>query len=471
MTGNFAANELDAVFGVGSTGTTPETRAATSSQAFVRSQLQLAFASTEAKGRIFKASEALDIFGWQALRSVGLDGYFPLLTTSREPATTLQARRDALGLTPDAVARNSGLTVAALNRAESIGERSPMRVLEAIAQTLALDERRLGFEPNARGDANLGVRLREMSGQGDVAGFTQATVLQLTEAAWVISRQHELKSKVANHDAQLIPLPRHDSRFGYPAYETGYDLARKTRALLQLDDLEPIGSVRQIIEDQFGIPLVQEQINQRFAGATLANGHARGIAINEQGLNQNVWVRRMTLCHELGHLLWDPSANLQNIKVDEYSELQQNERDAKRDPAEIRANAFAIAFLVPPGAVREIARVEGNIQQVVARVMQTFGISVTAARYHVGNVLGQPVPYDWTVAHLEPDQQWTVSENLMIDFFPVVGTPLSRRGRFAWYVAKVYADGGISLDTAASYLKASSDGLSERLERVLELWA
>jgi Zn-dependent peptidase ImmA (M78 family) len=401
---------------------------------------------------------------------VGREESAPLLQGSQEPSRTLRKRRTELGLESDVVSRKAGITQEQLVLAEIAGNVSPIRILESLGQTLALDERRLGFQPNAGADNELGVRLREMSGQGDTGGFSHATVLQLAEGAWVVSRQHELQTQLAVHRADAVPLPEHDDQYWYPAYEIGYQLARRTRAMLQLNDTQPIDSVREVIERRFGIPLIQEQINQHFAGATIANGNDRGIIVNEQGANRNVWVRRMTLCHELGHLLWDPDENLDRVRVDEYDHVEQNERYVKRDPAEMRANAFAIAFLAPPAGVDEIAKQASTPQEAVINVMEHFGISATAARYHLGNVSGTTVSPDWHATQIEPDQKWVVSENLTVDFFPIPETPLSRRGMFAWYVAKLCVVGAISLDTAATYLKAPVQDLRSRLDLVLELF-
>lgn len=407
--------------------------------------------------------------GWEVLRKVGQDETAPLLRSSVEPARTLRNRRIELGLRRNALARYAKVDENELIASETPGRRTSVRVLENLAQALALDERRLGFEPNAGADGELGVRLREIANQGDAHYFSAATVLQLTEAAWVVSRQRELQSLLGAELAEAIPLPKFDNRYSYPVYNIGYQLALRTRSILHLDDEQPISSVREVVERRFGIPLVQEKINQRFAGATIANGNTRGIVINEEGSNKNVWVRRMTLCHELGHLLWDPDEKLESVRVDAYEEVEQNERTVKRDPAEIRANAFAIAFLVPPNAVARIARSLSSPVEAIVTVMQKYGISATAARNHVGNSTGQNLPIDLQIPRIDPDQSWEVAENLTVDYFPITETPLSRRGLFAWYVAKLHASKAISLDTAATYLKAPVAGLEGHLHGVLDL--
>jgi len=466
---HFSEEELDLVFGEGSRGIALRERAETATVKFVRSQLQLAHASPEATGRILTAVEALKIFGWETLRKVGLERSATLLKSHQEPAYTLRARREQLGLSVDDVARRIRISSEEIELIETPKTRTSIRTLERLAQALALDERTLGFKPNADASVQLGVRLRQLADHADMAGFSSATVLQLAEAAWVIDREYELK------EALGLPIekrPRPDNRFAHPAYEIGYGLARITRRqFLGLDDDQPIESMRGVVQDAFGIPLIQEGMNPQLAGATLANGTRRGILVNECGLNSNVWVRRMTMGHELGHLLWDSDQQLQQVCVDRYAELDQNEQNSQRDPAEIRANAFAIAFLAPPEGVRAIADRIGNIADALTEVIRVYGISPTAARYHFTNVTGKQFPGNSWLPHLEPDAHWVGAENLTIDFFPLEDTPLSRRGRFADYVARLHELNAISDDTAATYLRIDAEQVCQAMPRIRALFA
>lgn len=469
MTTQYAKTDLDAVFGLASSGHTPEERARTSTTVFVRSQLQLAFDSPNAKGRRLSAQEALRTFGWEILRKVGEEQSAPLLRSFQEPARTLKSRRNELGLTLRTVARQARVPEQEVLNSETPGRLTSIQTLERVAQILALDERRLGFEPNAGADDQLGVRLRQLTHEEEEHHFSPATVMHLTEAAWVVSRQHEFQNLVRCDLPDVVPVPPFDDRYSYPVYNIGYQLALRTRSMLHLKEDEPISSVREIVERRFRIPLVQEKIHQRFAGATIANGDTRGIVINEEGANKNVWVRRMTLSHELGHLLWDPDEKLESIRVDAYEELEENERATKRDPAEIRANAFAIAFLAPPTAVLRIADSSPSLAEAIVTVMKRYGISATAARNHVANATGSSLPNDLQIPWIEPDQSWEVAENLTVDYFPIADTPISRRGMFAWYVAKLHANRLISLDTAASYLRAPQASLETHLKQIREL--
>ncbi|MDR7270673.1 Zn-dependent peptidase ImmA (M78 family)/transcriptional regulator with XRE-family HTH domain [Pelomonas saccharophila] len=462
MTTNINPSELDLVFGADTSGDSPESRARTSSARFVRSQIQLAPYSQGATGRILSARESLRTFGWHALKQAVIEGSAPLVSSSKEPAATIRSRREELGLSIKQLADRAHITADELEKIETPGTKTSFRTLEFLAQALALNEQVLGLVPNAGRDSNLGVRLREMATAKDIHGFTGATVLQLSEAAWVVARQAALQDILQGTLAvRRVRLPRHDPSFGYPAWEIGYSLARKTRQLLGLTEDEPIDSVRKVIEDDFGLPLIQLRMDQRFAGATMANGGARGIVINETGMNSNVWVRRMTMCHELGHLLWDPDAQLQRVTVDAYADLEMSDRDARRDPPEIRANAFAVAFLAPPSAVQTIAKKHSDPLTIVAEVMETFGISATAAKHHVRNVAKRDAFGGWQDNLPEPEDHWIAMENLTLDFFPIDKVPLSRRGKFAWCVAKSSQIGEITTDSAASWLAVRPGDVTE----------
>lgn len=469
----FTTSELELVFGSNSCGDSPEDRALSSNAKFVRSQIQLAPYTDGATGRVLSAREALRSFGWERLRQATIEGSSPLVVSPKEPAATIQKRRNELGLSEERLAKKVGISVRVLQQAETVGTKTPYRILESLAQVLALDEKTLGLVPNAGRDANLGVRLREMANSGDIAGFTENTVLQLTEAAWIIARQASIQALLKDNALTCrFKMPKHDASFGYPAYETGYRLAKKARDLLELDAEEPIESVRKIIEDDFGLPLVQLQMDQRFAGATMANGSVRGIVVNESGMNSNVWVRRMTLCHELGHLLWDPDDHLQRVTVDAYAELEKSDRDARRDPPEIRANAFAIAFLAPPSAVLRIAQKYSDPATIVGEVMTTFGISSTAAKHHVKNITKLDTFRNCHGHYPEPEDHWLALENLAMDYFPISETPLSRRGKFAWCVAKAFEAEEISLDSAAAWLAAPPDFVTpDALQQIISLRA
>jgi Zn-dependent peptidase ImmA (M78 family) len=311
-----------------------------------------------------------------------------------------------------------------------------------------------------------------MGFQRDTNRFSPSDVLALTEAAWVISKQLSLLRHLSlvsgGSNAKLFRPKLHqftgDKNYDYPAYERGYVLAHRTRDLLGISETSAIPSLKSLIENELEVPLVQQTLSPKFAGATISNGQDRGIVVNELGLNANVWIRRMTVAHELGHLLWDPDEKLDQLKVDEYEDL---ETSTRTDPVEIRANAFAVSFLAPPLGVKRIYETHRSPDETVRQVMQTYGISMTAAKHHVGNVIRQTL--DALHDAPQPTDEWVAAENLAVDYFPLRTTPISRRGGFAFAVSASYERNFISLDTAATLLRTTTPELSASAKAIIEL--
>ena len=237
--------------------------------------------------------------------------------------------------------------------------------------------------------------------------------------------------------------------------------------MLNIGETEPIPSMKWLVENSLGIPVVQEQLADRFAGATVANGRDRGIVINERGQNANVWVRRMTVAHELCHLLWDPDASLDRLRVDRYDDLQ-IDYDRPRDLVEIRANAFAISFLAPPQAIENMAKANLNTTEIVRQVMTTYGVSATAATYHVSNIVRRDVTGVTARELPPPSDEWIAAENMTVDWFPLKETPISRRGRFAYLVVRAFRKGLISGDTAAVYLRSTEEAFRRHQATILK---
>lgn len=456
------ATLLARVFGAESTGATPEARALSSQREFVRGQTMLAEASPEARGRRLSAPEALKIFGFELLRRAVEDGQVALVGDRTEPATTLRKRREDLRFTPERFARLVGLKASEINRAESPGAVSPIRLLELLAPYLAIDERYLGYKPGVSADANLGVRFRRLAHSDETpSGLSPAAVGALAEAAWVIARQGSLAEDIGEHLSETRLKFAPDPYYGRPPYLTGYKLAVRARNLLGLSLEEPILNLRKLIEDELRIPLVETELGNSLAGATIANGDHRGIVVNIQGRNDNVWVRRMTLAHELGHLLWDPVQKLESLMVDSYDDVE-GVPDRPQDPVEVRANAFAVALLAPPSVVEHIVRSVNDPWIAIAEISERFGISITASRSHVQNLCRFQAPPSGRRPLPGPSDEWKAREDYTNDFFPLPNTPISRRGRFAWTVVRALEQRMISLDTAATLLKTDAATLDRR---------
>jgi hypothetical protein len=176
----------------------------------------------------------------------------------------------------------------------------------------------------------------------------------------------------------------------------------------------------------------------------------------------------MTLAHELGHLLWDPTQRLDRLMIDRYDEIE-GVGSLPRDPAEIRANAFAIAFLAPPAEIERTVSKTTDLVAAIETITDRFGISVTAARAHVGNICRIRVPTTINRRLPDPSTEWRVREDYTNDYFPLASTPISRRGRFAWVVLRALEERVVSLDTSATLLNASLEEIEARKSSVLNI--
>ncbi|PAX09012.1 ImmA/IrrE family metallo-endopeptidase [Sphingomonas lenta] len=416
------------------------------------------------------ATQVLRSFGYEALRAIAEDGAFQITSAREEPARTLLARREQLGLDHRQVARAADLTPAKVAKAETPGQVTPIRELQRLGQTLALDEQVLGFIPGAGGDEELGVRLRTLSrNREDAPVLSVNLVLQLAEAAWVIARERELAELLG--DVPEVYLGEEwDDDYYAPVFEKGYRLAERTRSELGLPEHEPVRSLREILR-RLDIPLIQVEMGATFAGATVSNGASRGVIVNTQGANQNVWVRRMTAAHELGHILWDPPSRLGRVRVDTFDEIQQ----LSGDQVETRANAFAIAFLAPPRAVERLYDELSDYATMIAVLMDRFGLSFTAARLHLANVIKNRRGVVLNLQNVKggkmprPSEDWQIREDWTNDFYPVATVPITRRGTFGARVARAVRERLLTLDIAAEWLRSRPDDISGKIEELVSL--
>lgn len=393
---------------------------------------------------------------------------------SMEP--TIRSRIDQLGLTDDAVARESGLAPEVVERAGHRSVDNETGHLERIGFILGLDELRLGYRPTGEADAGLAVRLKTLrhpTATGSV-GLSPTAVLKFAHSASVIRTQHRLQRWLGMRDGVGWFEPTDDYGNSIsPAYIVGYELAEHARQRLNLGD-RPIASMRDLVEKTFGIPVIQARLPERIAGATIAvsddqHGEVRGIVLNTDGANSNVWVRRATLAHELGHLLFDPIQHLEHVRVDTYQANEVDPQVTATDYVEQRANAFAIAFLAPLDAVRNVV-MAGRRTDPVREVMETFGISHTAARYHVRNSCYglYELPDDRTLDAVPSDEQ-RAAEDSTLDYFPIPTTPDIRRGRFSEVVISCYDKRYLSDHSAAQYMYCSKSDFRDKLEAIRDL--
>ena len=227
--------------------------------------------------------------------------------------------------------------------------------LERVAFKLGLDEAQIAYQELV-GDTAIGARLKEMRSDNESTKLSPRSVLTFAEAASVIRAQHRLMKSLEVSSAQRNEFEP-DGYYGSlenPAWRVGQELSERARKILGLG-LDPVKSMRKLVEDTLRIPLIQVELSQKtIAGATISvtDGDEtwRGIVLNLKGDNENALVRRATIAHEIAHLLFDPEEYLNKVRVDTYKGL---ESDPSRIPfvadnenyrVEQRANSFRDQF-------------------------------------------------------------------------------------------------------------------------------
>ncbi|MBV9859321.1 MAG: ImmA/IrrE family metallo-endopeptidase [Alphaproteobacteria bacterium] len=431
--------------------------------------------------------EVAEAFGTASLAKIVEDGGLSIVRSPDEPARTLKAQRNTLGLTVEEVARECGIPKPAVVAAETAGKLNPVRTLERLAQQVGLNEHRIGLGQELGDARELGARLkRRLSRPGrsstrrrdpqDEAGaaLTPITVLRLAEAAWVIARQAELE-ELLPIELRVEPMakPRTEPLFPGAAWRQGYELAGRARDLFGLDGEEPIPSLRSLLDERNGIPLLALLMNENVAGATLANGRHRGIVVNSSGLNENVWIRRTTAAHELCHFLWDLDENLDRLRVDTYEDVlavASRSSSSGVDRIEQRANAFAVEFLAPRRGIVRLVQSAVTREEALSLISQNYGISISAASNHLDNSNhGNPKLYGEAHLSIQPSDEWRASEDFGLDFFPMRSCPYARRGRFAQLAARAVGAGRLTADSGALLLAVPIEEFQKGFDGLREL--
>lgn len=441
---------------------------------FVRGKFELARyePGSAATGRRLTMHEVLEAYGEKVLPEIDEHLSAVLLRSVDAIEIALRTQREQLGVTREQLASATNISTEVVKQAETFPDGVAIRDLEHLAFVLGLDPARISSHERAGADPELGVRLRVLTCDRPTPAETRLspqTVLRFSEAASIIVEQGRLQD--------WLGKPREADRFepspnyGPPAWRQGYKLAAHARKQLGVG-LEPIRSMRELVEDRLGIPIVQVELPPAIAGATISVSNRRGIVLNTVGANTNVWIRRTTLAHELAHLLFDPEARLASVRVDSYEEMQRNteETATSQEDVEQRANAFAVEFLAPRESVRQLSDVTAVTAGSMQSVMSEFGIGRAAARYHVRNAwYGQAeLPPEYSIGVTPTDEQ-KAAEDFTQDFFPIRKTPVQRRGRFAMLVAEAAVSGLITADTSAQYLGCSEEEFEKALPYLLDL--
>jgi transcriptional regulator with XRE-family HTH domain len=292
-------------------------------------------------------------------------------------ASQLRALREQAGLSTEQLAAQVGVDAGVLRDAEAGGATpSPAVLIQcALLAGLELDEFLRGASVQAPSIALL--RIASEAGPDALRALRadrvprfcgellhRARMVQTIEKACAISR------------ARLPTVARGpETAWQHPAEED----ARRARAALGVPD-GPIHSVRALLE-RHGVLIVwsEDEIpDDTLDGVSLVQPVAAVLANLRHGREKYVHTR-MTLAHELGHLLFD---HLRKGIALMYSpsNLRASPSLAGVEDIERAANAFAACFLAPAHLIqREVGALDPASEDAVVAVGRGFGVGRTVA--------------------------------------------------------------------------------------------
>lgn len=132
-----------------------------------------------------------------------------------------------------------------------------------------------------------------------------------------------------------------------------------------------------LVEDVFGADVAVVDLGADFDGLAASSDTAKLIVL---ATSQIPGRQRFTLAHELGHLLAGDDHGV-HLDQDVFDRAQQKE------PSELRANAFAAAFLMPEGILRERTGRHGLTEAGFAELACDLRVSPATLAYRLLNLL------------------------------------------------------------------------------------
>lgn len=282
----------------------------------------------------------------------------------QELARRLRAAREASRLTQDEVAAYLGVSRSTIAQIE-LGNRAVTSLeLDKLAYLYGRDIRAFLADEFRPEDVLVALFRR----QPDMAGNTQ--VLSAVRHSLAAGREITSLERLLGVDVALTALPAYPLRVPrtkWEAIQQAERVAAEERRRLGLGDA-PLPSVAELLEGQ-GVRTAKAALPDDVSGLTVADSDVGVlVVVNEAHAPSR---QRFSLAHEYCHVLLDR---------DEKGTIS---RTSQRDTLpEVRANAFAAAFLMPPmgviGFLQGLAK--GKPSRLKAEVFDEEEVLVAQAR-------------------------------------------------------------------------------------------
>ncbi len=420
------------------------------------------------------------------MKAIEIRADMSTVVTQQELGQRLRQARLACGLTQEAVARRIGLSRPAIAQIEG-GNRSVSSLeLDRLAYLYGRDMGEF-FAEDFGEDASVVALFRHQPDLEDAEALRDALnrVLEL-------SRETVNLEELLGVERAAGLLPSYDEeapRQPWEAAAQGQWAAEAERRRLGLGE-GPVPDVADVLEWQ-GIRTAQIALPEDVSGVTLCDAkHGVFCVVNSRLPRHSVLRRRFSLAHEYCHALWDRSRGGAVSREGDRGTL-----------VEVRANAFAAAFLMPEAGVRafvarlgkgtgvprrmevydgaETKRVEGRFRRRdrewqlddVVVLADHYGVSRLAALYRLKNLgLLKGSRFDALLQQEEAGMGRDIEALLGLQESGRWATRVDFRRRFLRLAAEAYRQGEITLAKLrelTAMVKLSADDFA-RLVRILD---
>ena len=263
------------------------------------------------------------------------------MLTQRELGQRLKSAREAIGLTQQQVADQVELTRVAISQIES-GHRTISSIeLMHLSRLYGRDMASFLEEKSVEKDA-LAVLFHA---HPDLVQ-NHISYNSLRDAIELLREYGNLKKLLdLDQERNLPPVYTYgEPKNVWEAIQMGEHAAEAERSRLELG-IDPIRDMEELVESQ-GIPVIKKNLENYISGIFIANTETQlCIVINEAQFDRANARVAFTIAHEYSHILLDRDKGITISKIS-------NDRDL----FEVRANAFAAAFLMPEEGVSQFLK-------------------------------------------------------------------------------------------------------------------
>lgn len=363
---------------------------------------------------------------------------------------TLRSARETAGLSTKAMGRLAGLDAAEVEQIER-GEAAPaFAILKRYARIFGSRIDRFLASGASTSPATLLFRSAAEHGTDLGSVLAGDDLYVLGDFLASVADIEELERSLDEPPASVPNLESAD--LTDPEWPQGQEFAARAREALGLG-FDPIPSMKALLEERLHWSLLfvtPNELSPVLQGASTIEPRP-AILVNLVEGRESWWRTRVSLAHEMCHILYDSRTIARPYLISPQGELQGRREWALVDRfrgLERRANAFAVHFLAPSTAIRAvIGRMSPDSEWAIDAVCQSMGIGRTVAVRRLGHEyrLSEEVQN-----HLiERGSDTTRFRQHHPDAEIMVGL---RHGRLAALVESAFSTGRIGAVSARAYL-------------------